>query len=228
MAHCIKAIIPVRNGSKRVLNKNIRSFANSSLLEIKIKQLLSVRGLDGVCVNSNDPDMLRIAESMGAEVVLRDEYYASDSIPMSDVYANMANAIDADVILLTHVTNPLAMPSHYEEVLRAYVEKASSHDSVTTVGDVKEFLYRDGLPLNFDPFQKPRSQDLPDIVRLTHVASVLPRKVMISKRDSSGYTPNYVRLDSIASLDIDTPLDFEIAEYLYRTKVLNEKINYSK
>ena len=37
----IKALVAVRSGSQRVLNKNIRPFAGSSLLEIKIKQLKS-------------------------------------------------------------------------------------------------------------------------------------------------------------------------------------------
>ena len=35
----LKAIIPVRSGSTRVKNKNIRPFAGDSLLAIKIKQL---------------------------------------------------------------------------------------------------------------------------------------------------------------------------------------------
>ena len=34
----ITAIIPVRKGSVRVKNKNLKPFADSSLLEIKIKQ----------------------------------------------------------------------------------------------------------------------------------------------------------------------------------------------
>ena len=32
----ISALIAVRSGSKRVINKNIRPFANTNLLEIKI------------------------------------------------------------------------------------------------------------------------------------------------------------------------------------------------
>ena len=35
----ITAIIPVRANSQRVKNKNIKPFANSNLLAIKIKQL---------------------------------------------------------------------------------------------------------------------------------------------------------------------------------------------
>ena len=48
-----KALIPVRSGSVRVENKNIRPFAGSNLLEVKIRQLLSVKELDGIVVNSN-------------------------------------------------------------------------------------------------------------------------------------------------------------------------------
>ena len=44
----IKALIPVRSGSVRVKNKNIAPFAGSSLLEIKIRQMLRIPELDGV------------------------------------------------------------------------------------------------------------------------------------------------------------------------------------
>ena len=38
----ITFIVAVRKGSKRVKNKNIRKFGNSSLLEIKLKQVRRV------------------------------------------------------------------------------------------------------------------------------------------------------------------------------------------
>ena len=39
MNKIIKAVIPVRKGSERVKNKNIKKFGDSSLLENKIKTL---------------------------------------------------------------------------------------------------------------------------------------------------------------------------------------------
>ena len=60
----IKALIPVRAGSQRVKNKNIRPFADSSLLEIKIKQMQRIKELDGVIVNSDSDEMLDIAKSL--------------------------------------------------------------------------------------------------------------------------------------------------------------------
>ncbi|MCD7780640.1 MAG: hypothetical protein LUH05_08220 [Candidatus Gastranaerophilales bacterium] len=64
----IKALIAVRSGSVRVKNKNIKPFCGSSLLEIKIKQLLSILQIDGVVVNSNDDIMLDTAKNMGQKL----------------------------------------------------------------------------------------------------------------------------------------------------------------
>ena len=42
----MKALIPVRQGSQRVINKNIKPFAGTSLLEIKINQLKRISDVD--------------------------------------------------------------------------------------------------------------------------------------------------------------------------------------
>ena len=47
----ITAIVPVRKGSVRVKNKNIRPFGESSLLELKIKQLKKVSGISEIIVS---------------------------------------------------------------------------------------------------------------------------------------------------------------------------------
>ena len=43
----LTAVIPVRAGSQRVKNKNLKPFADSTLLDIKIETLKKVVGLDG-------------------------------------------------------------------------------------------------------------------------------------------------------------------------------------
>ena len=63
----IKGLVAVRSGSTRVSNKNIRPFAGSNLLKLKLEQLLRIPELDGIVVNSNDDEMLSIAKKMGVE-----------------------------------------------------------------------------------------------------------------------------------------------------------------
>lgn len=212
----IHAIVPVRGGSERVVNKNLRPFADSDLLEIKIRQLLAVPELAGVHVSSENKAMLDAAERAGAIVHERDPHFATSTIPMSDVYAYMAGQVEAEHVLLTHVTSPLAGPAVYSRMIREYGALGNENDSLTTVTDVKDFLYQDGRPLNFDPANKPRSQDLPDIVKLTHVISIAPRSMVTATKQWFGPRVRLVKLDAISSFDIDTPLDFEIAEWLFR------------
>lgn len=220
MSSGIKAIVPVRSGSVRVANKNLAPFASSNLLEIKVRQLLQVRGLDEVCVSSNDPEMLACAARLGARAIPRDPYYASNTVPMSEVYAYMASQLDSELVLLTHVTNPLAGIRAYEAAIQTFAANRAGHDSLTTVGKVLEFLYLNGKAMNYDPRNKPRSQDLPNIVKLTHAISILPRHLMIERKDAMGETPFFMELSQLESMDIDTPLDFEIAEFIYKKAVL--------
>ena len=117
----VKALVAVRSGSMRVQNKNIRPFAGSSLLEVKLNQLKRIPNLDGIVVNSNDDQMLEIAEKMGCETVKRDPYYASNEVSMSDVSENMAQQMDTDIIAYINVTNPLLK----DETIRNWLQPVS-------------------------------------------------------------------------------------------------------
>ncbi|UUO04581.1 acylneuraminate cytidylyltransferase family protein [Blastopirellula sp. J2-11] len=223
MSRTLFAVIPVRSGSIRIPHKNTRPFCGSSLLEVRVRQMLNVQGLDGVCVSSNDPEMLEIAKTLGAKVHARDPYYATDTIPMSEVYAHMAREIECDDILHTTVTSPLVTTTSYEHAIRLYRDLPDGYDSLTTVADVKEFLLRDGVPLNYDNQSIPRSQDLPDITRLTFAASILPREMMVKNKSNLGLHPYLLKLSHLESLDIDTPLDFLIAEWLFQKTVIEKQ-----
>lgn len=210
----VKALIAVRSGSLRVKNKNIRPFAGSSLLEIKIQQLLKVPSLNGIVVNSNDDEILRIASKYDVDLVKRDSYYASNDVTMSEVYKNMAENVTADIIVFSNVTNPLVQTDKYKELIEFFL-KGGDFDSVNSSNAIKEFMFLDGKPINYDLQNQPRSQDLPNIQALNFAISVISRDLMIENKNIIGYRPYLYELSEIESVDIDTMLDFEIAEYLY-------------
>ena len=216
MKRKIKALVPVRSGSIRVENKNIRPFCGSTLLEVRVKQLMELPFLDGVVVSSNDDEMLKIAGDLGAEIHKRDEYYASNTVSMSEVYENMASEIECDDLMYALVTTPLVTNESFIEAFDLYKNLPDDYDSLTTVEDVKEFLIKDGQPFNYDGNKIPRSQDLPDIVKLTFCISMLPREMMVEKRSCLGKNPYFLRLPQEQSFDIDTPFDFKMAELLYK------------
>ena len=215
----VSALIAVRSGSVRVKNKNIRPFNESTLLELKIKQLQSVKEINDVLVNSNSDEMLSIAKNLGAKTVKRDDYYASNTISMSSVFEHMAKNMDCENILYANCTNPLVSTNSYSDAIRIFLNNTSAYDSLVSCHDIKEFLYLDGKALNYDPMNQPRSQDLPNVVALNFAISIISKSDMIKNT-------YFYKLNEVESLDIDTPLDFFIAEKLYQHITLdNNKLN---
>ncbi len=222
----VSALIAVRSGSVRVKNKNIRTFNESTLLELKIKQLQSVKEINDVVVNSNSDEMLSIAKNLGAKTVKRDDYYASNTISMSSVFEHMAKNMDCENILYANCTNPLVSTNSYSDAIRIFLNNTSAYDSLVSCHDIKEFLYLDGKALNYDPMNQPRSQDLPNVVALNFAISIISKSDMIKNRNIIGMNPYFYKLNEVESLDIDTPLDFFIAEKLYQHIILdNNKLN---
>jgi len=211
-----KALIAVRSGSIRVQNKNIRPFAGSTLLEVKINQLKRISLLDGIIVNSNDERMLDIADRLGCETILRDAFFATNNVSMSDVYVNMAQNCNCDIIVYSNVTNPLIKDHTIHAAIDAYVHNSHKYDSLNTAHLVKEFMFKDGLPINYDLRQQPRSQDLPDIFALNFAVNILTKETMINCRNVVGLCPYIYGIDQLEATDIDNPIDFDFAEFVFK------------
>ena len=216
MKKSISALIAVRSGSERVKNKNLKNFCESNLLELKIKQLKDVHGLSQIVVNSNCDEMLEIAEKQNVKAVKRDDYFASNTVSMSEVYENLATQIESEYIIYTNCTNPLVKTQTYHDAVSEFFNNGNKYDSLVSCHDIKEFLYLDGKALNYDPENQPRSQDLPNIIALNFAISIISKKEMIKNKNIIGKNPLFYKLDQVESFDIDTPLDFFIAEKLYK------------
>ncbi len=216
----LKALVAVRSGSQRVKNKNIRPFAGSSLLEIKLKQLKRIPQLNGIIVNSNDDTMLLTAKNMGCETVKRERYYASNFVCMSEVYQNMAEHCDCDEIAYINVTNPLIQDHTIIQAIEIYNEFKNKYDSLNSAHLIKKFLFQNHLPANYDLRNQPRSQDLPDIFALNFGVSIISRDKMIAYKNIVGHHPYLYTIDDVEAIDIDTKADFDIAEFMYMREIL--------
>jgi CMP-N-acetylneuraminic acid synthetase len=227
MKKSISALIAVRSGSVRVKNKNLRKFCESNLLELKIKQLKEIDGLDQIVVNSNCDEMLNIAKKNNVTAVKRDSYFASNTVSMSEVFENMATQIESEYIMYANCTNPLVKTQTYQDAISEFFYNGKKYDSLTSCHDIKEFLYLDGRALNYDPKNQPRSQDLPNIIALNFAISIISKKDMIKNKNIIGENPLFYKLDEVESVDIDTPLDFFNAENLYEKTMIKKESLYN-
>ena len=210
----ITVLIAVRGGSKRVPRKNVRAFCGSSMLELKVQQALRLEGVNNVVVTSDDDEMLETAEKLGATPMKRDPYYATDTVPMGDVYVHLASTLDCKDILWTPVTSPLVQDKTVQDCIDIY-QHLTEYDSVVTTNIIKEYMWLDNKAINYDPKNHPRSQDLPDIYALNFAVNILPRELMIKNKNILGDDFYAYMLDEVEALDVDTEYEFMLAEILY-------------
>ena len=86
----IVAIIPVRAGSQRVLNKSIRKFDDTNLLEHKIKQLQSIKYINKIILTTDSDEAKEIGIKYGITIIDRTGYYASSECNNSDFFKYIA------------------------------------------------------------------------------------------------------------------------------------------
>jgi N-acylneuraminate cytidylyltransferase len=223
----ITAVIPVRKGSQRVKDKNLRPFAGTTLLDVKIKALLQVPEIDAIVVNTNSEAAIEFVEEeyAGTKVTFhrREEYYASSQCSGSDFFKHLGEVTDTDIFIYAPCTSPFVKPETFSACIKKFLEDNGEHDCVSTVSSVKEFLWLDGKAMNYDPLNAPNSQNLPDVVALNFGATVVKREDLIKNHNIIGKRPDFVITSDIEAVDIDTPLDFYIAEQLYIKTVLEKK-----
>ena len=221
----ITAVIPIRTGSQRVKDKNLRAFANTNLMELKIKNLLQVPELTSIVVNTNSEEAIRIVtESYGGGVNIhrREEYYASSRCSGSEFFRHLGEVTDTDIFVYCPCTSPFVKPKTVSQCINQFLS-TSGYDCLATVSSVKEFLWLDGKPMNYDLAHAPNSQNLPDVVALNFGVTVVRKEDLIKNSNIIGRNPQFVVTTEIEAIDIDTPLDFYIAEQLYTKLYIEQK-----
>ncbi len=214
----ILAIVPVRAGSQRVKNKNVRPFADTNLLEIKLETLLQVNRID-IVVDTDCPKAMEIARKFRVRVHQREPYYASSKCTNSEFFHHIAEHTPEEYKYLMYVpvTSPLVTVETINKVIDTFLN-SPQHDSVNTTSLIKHHMWLNGQPLNYNVETSPNSQDLPDIHALNYAVNILPRDLMILRKNVIGYRPKFFVLDQYEGVDIDELVDFEFAEFLYKLK----------
>ena len=214
------AVIPVRKGSQRVKHKSFRPFGGSSLLVHKIKMLKKLDFLDEIIVNTDSDKAISIAKKLDVKYFKRDAYFASSRCINSDFWKNVADNTKSEFIMFTNCTSPLIQLNTYKKIisLSKKIFEKNKFDSLNTVTEIKEFLFKDNKPINFKLNQTPNSQNLPDIVKLNFAINILKTKKMSTRKSLIGKKPYLYKLNEIESLDINSEFEFSFAEFLFKKK----------
>lgn len=221
MKNRIVGLIPVKGNSERVKKKNTRKFGRSSLFLHKLKQLKKTKYFDDIIVSSEDRQILKIAKKEGFSIHIRDKKFSTNSIPMSDVYRNIASEIKGEYIAWINVTNPLFKTEYYDQAIKKFKSiNKKKYDCLLSSFLIQDYFFFKKKPLNFKTYPWPRSQDLEGLVSLSFAINILKRKDMINWGSCVGKKPFLMNFPQLDSWDIDFEHDFKFCEVIYKEKKL--------
>lgn len=223
------AFIFVRGGSKGLPGKNIKMFAGKPLIAWAIEHARDAEGIRRVIVSTDSEEIAAVALRYGAEVpFMRPSHLAEDDSPE---WLSWQHALEfirndegsfPDALVSVPVTAPLRKPADIERCLERFSK--GDADVVITVTEAHRNPYFNmvmiqsngsvGL-INSPTSGISRRQDAPEVFDMTTVAYVAePEFVMMHESAFVGRV-KAVHVPTERSIDIDTLLDFEIAEFLF-------------
>jgi len=220
----ILAVIPARGGSKRIPDKNIKLFCGHPLIKYSIDAAKGSKYLDRVIVNTEDTIIAKIAEELGANIpFMRDASLASDSTSSVEVILDTIRWFESkhesfDILVVLQPTSPLRNSNDIDTALELMINKGSLSLVAVNENHEKEIFYKyvddKGVVVNEQIFDVKNSS----LNKLNGALFIMNWTFI--KSNKSYYYDNTIAFPMPAerSIDIDTPLDFEIAEYLYDKK----------
>lgn len=223
----VLAIVPARGGSKSIPGKNLAPLDGKPLIAHTIDVARSVPEIDRVVVSTDSPEIAAAAGRYGAEApFLRPAELAGDETPGIDPLIHAAQWLAEnegycpDYVLCLQPTSPLRSAEDIGKALRVAVERDA--EAVVSVVPVQHHPYwtrriePDGRLIDFFPDapEVVRRQDLPAAYALNGAIYLIRFDVLMQRRTWQTQRTYAVIMPPERSVDIDTPLDLDLAALL--------------
>lgn len=213
----IAALVPMRHHSQRVPGKNYRELGGKPLFHHILNTLGNVPELDGIYVDTDSP-LIKEGIQEGfpdVQVLDRPENLRGDEVSMNRILAHDLSVIKADLYLQTHSTNPLLTAATISRAIRTFREGQGRWDSLFSVTRLQTRLYNaDGRAINHHPGELIQTQDLPPVYEENSCIYLFTETSLKKAGHRIGESPHMFEIDSREAWDIDSPLDFEIVNFL--------------
>jgi CMP-N-acetylneuraminic acid synthetase len=226
----VLALIPARGGSKGISRKNLAILGGQSLIAWTIQSALQCGMFDRIIVSTDDPEIAEVAGREGAEVpFLRPAQFSGDFAPAIEV---IRHALEAWALGLAGASTSVA----YLQPTSPFRTSVQLREAVTlfedqrpdTLVSVERVLHNMVPGAQMVPVAKghplwlesPGGQVLRRQEKAFTYARNGPAILIVSARDVLEHGRLYgdrvlgYEMDRLSSLDIDDPLDLDMARAL--------------
>ena len=224
------ALIPARGGSKGILRKNLSELSGRPLIAWTIERALASGAFDRLIVSTDDPEIAEVARCEGAEVpFLRPVELSGDTASATEVISHALKALGPGLldslpgVAYLQPTSPFRTVTQLQRAVALYADHQP--DTLVSLQRVPHNMVPGAqmVPVDNGPLlwlEPPTCQ----VLRRQEKAVTYGRNGHAILIVSAGDVLNHGRLygerilgyemDRLSSLDIDDPLDLEMARAL--------------
>ena len=216
-----KALIFMKEHSERVPGKNMKKLFGRPLFHWILDSLSKSNYINEIIINTDSKEIAESATcNYDVTIHMRPKY-------LLDIDSNEANQIieydlsktNGEYFFQTHSTNPLLSVDTIDRAIKKYFNN-NNFDSLISVTERRKFYYTmDGEPVNHNPQKLIRTQNGKSLYEENSCIYIFSRKVFEKNFSRVGNNPMLYPISSLESIDIDEPIDFEIAEFLMQRKL---------
>ena len=213
------AIFPMRAGSQRVPNKNIRMMNGKSLYIWAIDMALTCKNIDKIIITTDIQEVLDKYKNHDRIITLERPVNLRDNCDINWVMEDVLNRVDGEHFIQLQVTSPLLTKETTDKSIETYFNNLEHHDNLFSVYPMQLRVFdKDKKPLNHKLEDAPTTQDL-DVWHVEDNAIyIFSRSSFNKKKRVIGASPYLLPISKIDSVDIDDEEDFEMAELLLKGK----------
>ena len=221
-------VIPARGGSKGVPRKNIKVLGDKPLIQYTIDAAKGVFDDEFICVSTDDFEIKSVVEQLGLKVpFLRPNELASDTAGTYEVLLHAISFYESkgyfpDTLILLQPTSPFRTSAHIKEALKLYDE---SIEMVVSVKETKANPYYILFEEDSNGYLKKtkeanftRRQDCPKVWEYNGAIYIINVNALKACAISQFTKVCKFEMDETSSHDIDTLLDWRIAEIIINDK----------
>lgn len=208
----VAGFLPAKGSSDRIQNKNTMLLDGEPLFLRSLKKLMSCPCIDEVYLDSESPAIIDLASEVRCRTIKRDPALASNKTDGNLLFYNEIQHTDADICVQLLCTSPFIKPETIEYAINV-LKTDPEYDSVVAIRKEKQYRWKDNRP-SYDIDHIPNSIDLEDNIIETMGLYVMRRSAALNLKRRIGDRTFLLEVDSLESIDVNWPQDFELANLI--------------
>jgi N-acylneuraminate cytidylyltransferase len=223
------AIIPIRKGSKGIPSKNKKKIVGRPLFSWVLTEAI-FSDLDLVYIFTDDSTIIEYVEreyhwTSKVKALLRNEENANDTASTESALLEFSKKIkhDYDILCLLQATSPLILAEDINKGLEKVTKE--SFDSAVSVVNTHRFIWNtNGVPLNYDVFNRPRRQDFEGLLVENGAVYCTTKEAFLQSNNRMSGAIGLIQMSEETLMEIDSVSDWNIIENLLMERQKRMKV----